>query len=69
MSKKHYVGYEEFIRIGKSMYNKGGDVIVECWDRKGFDEYIAEFGKITARKAYVMCEEYHQKEIDEAGYF
>ena len=66
--KKHFVNYKDFQRIAMYLYNRGGDVLVECWGESEFKTYIELFGKITARKVYVMCNEYIDKETDEEGY-
>ena len=46
--------YEELQAYAQAYYNKGGDVIVECWDRRAFDEYVGMFGPITKRTARAM---------------
>lgn len=45
------VTYEELIELAKKNYNKGGDGIVECWDRNTFDSYVKECGPITKKVA------------------
>ena len=45
------VTFEELIELAKKHYNKGGDGIVECWDRHTFDEYVRMFGPISKRAA------------------
>lgn len=47
------------------LYHRGGDVLVECWGGGGeseFKTYEDMFGKITARKVFVMCNEYLHRE-------
>ena len=34
--------YEELIEYAMKHYSKGGDVVVECWGRNEFDEYVKE---------------------------
>ncbi len=64
---KHYVSYEDFLRIARAEYAHGGDCIVECWERYQFDEYVKLFGKVTARRVYVMCKQYYEQECEAAG--
>ncbi len=55
MAKAKAMTYEEFITYAKENYNSGGDVAVECWDKKTFDMYVEMFGPITksvARKTF-----------------
>lgn len=66
--KKHFVNYNDFQRIAMYLYNCGGDVLVECWGESEFKTYEEMFGKITARKVFVMCNDYREQEIDEKGY-
>ena len=66
--KKHFVNYSDFQRIARYLYNNGGDVIVECWGETEFKNYEEMFGKLTARKVFVMCNEYREQETDEKGY-
>ena len=45
------------------LYHRGGDVLVECWGGESeFKTYEDMFGKITARKVFVMCNEYLHRE-------
>lgn len=48
---KKFLTYEELIELAKKNYNKGGDGVVECWDKNTFNEYIKMFGGITKRVA------------------
>ena len=54
--------YEEFEKFGKDNYNKGGDVIVECWSKSDFEEYVSKFGKITKAEAKRMIARYYEEE-------
>ena len=51
--------YEELMAFALKHYNDGGDGVYECWDRQTFDEYVAEFGPITERKALSMFHSYN----------
>ena len=43
--------YNEFIEYAKQNYNRGGDCVVECWDKAAFDYDVQEFGPMTKEKA------------------
>ena len=43
--------YKEFIELAYKYYNKGGDVVVECWDEMSFRFYVEEFGPMSKNKA------------------
>ena len=60
--------YEELIEYAEKHYNKGGDSVVECWDKKTFDIYVKEFGPITKRRALQMFKLYYEVDRDRAGY-
>ena len=51
MARGKALTYEEFVALAKENYNKGGDVVVECWERYEFDYYVKEFGPVTKTKA------------------
>ena len=59
------MNYEELMEFALAHYEKGGDFVYECWDRKIFNEYVAEFGAISKEKALAMFEEMeeHRREI------
>ena len=46
--------YEELMTLALKYYNKGGDGVYECWDRRTFNDYVAEFGGITEEVALKM---------------
>lgn len=46
--------YEELMALALKYYNKGGDGVYECWDRRTFNDYVAEFGDITEEVALKM---------------
>ena len=52
------MSYEELIAFALKHYNEGGDGVYECWDRRTYDEYVAEFGPITKSKALKMFKEH-----------
>lgn len=56
------LSYEEFQEIGRSNYNKGGDVIVECWSEQDFNNYVKEFGEITKSRANRMMRNWKSEE-------
>ena len=60
--------YMEFQELGKKNYNKGGDVIVECWDEKDFADYVKEFGPVTKAKALRMIAVYKDRESEWNSY-
>lgn len=46
--------YEELMKLALKYYSKGGDGVYECWDRRTFNDYVAEFGDITEEVALKM---------------
>jgi hypothetical protein len=48
------MSYEELMAFALKHYNEGGDGVYECWDRRTYEEYVAEFGPITKSKALAM---------------
>lgn len=63
------LSYDEFIEYAKKYYERGGDGYVECWDKREFDEYTAQFGAITKSKALKMFRESYDIERDRAGWY
>lgn len=59
---KNALSYDDFIVLAKKNYAKGGDVVVECWDKKAFEYYTKEFGTITKTKAMNMFRMYKSQE-------
>lgn len=41
------MSYKELQEMAMEHYNNGGDVVVECWDVREFNNYVAQFGRIT----------------------
>ena len=60
--------YQEFMDYAKKNYNKGGDAIVECWDEKQFNEYVAEYGAMTLERADDLMATYEEVCKDAEGY-
>ena len=58
--------YEEFQDLALKNYFTGGDVVVECWGRSEFDEYVREFGPITRKEAFSIFGLYRENEAEEA---
>ena len=61
--------YDEFMKLSLEYYEKGGDGYYECWDEKQFNEYVAEFGTITKRKALKMYKLSQSIEMDMNGWY
>lgn len=53
MKRKTFT-YEDLIQLAQKNYAKGGDGIVECWTRKTFDDYVAEFGPMNRSSAMAL---------------
>ena len=62
------LSFEEFIALAMKHYNKGGDGYVECWDRKVFDEYVADCGPITRSRALGMFRDSYDIDLDMMGW-
>ena len=65
--KSRPISYEEFQKLGKKYYNRGGDVIVECWDEQAYNEYCEMFGQMTERGALNLIGMYDEDEKEEAA--
>ena len=65
MAKGKALTYEEFISLAKENYNKGGDVAVECWERREIDYYVKEFGPVTKTKALQMFRMWRSQEKEQ----
>lgn len=53
------MSYDELMAFALAHYNEGGDGVYECWDKRTYDEYVAEFGPVTKSKALKMFREYN----------
>ena len=62
---KHKLSYSMLQRLAQSMYNEGGDVFVECWSEKDYQERVQKYGYITVRKFYTMCKNYADSEREQ----
>ena len=62
---KHKLSYSMLQRLAQSMYNEGGDVFVECWSEKDYQERVQEYGYITVREFYTMCKYYADSEREQ----
>ncbi len=65
MARGKALTYEEFIALAKENYTKGGDVVVECWERYQFDYYVKEFGPVTKTKAMRIFRDYRAQEREQ----
>lgn len=52
------MSYDELMAFALAHYSEGGDGVYECWDKRTYDEYVAEFGPITKSKALKMFREH-----------
>ena len=43
--------YQELMDLARAHYNKGGDVVYECWDEQNLRDFEEEFGPMTKRDA------------------
>ena len=68
MAKAKALTYEELIDYAKKYYNRGGDGVYECWDRRTFDEYVSQFGPITKAEAREMFRLNREIDRDMAGW-
>ena len=59
------MNYNEFMDYAQKNYNKGGDAIIECWDEKQFNEYVAECGPMTKDRADDLMGMYEGVRADE----
>ena len=62
------MNYTEFMAYAQANYNKGGDAIIECWEEKQCDEYVAECGPMTKECADALMGMYEEIRADEDGY-
>ena len=60
--------YEELLELAKKHYNRGGDMVLECWDERFYNEYICMFGPISEKQALQLFETnyYIQQDIEKA---
>ncbi len=67
MVREKALTYEEFIALAQENYNRGGDVVVECWDQRQFDYYVKEFGAMTKTKALQTFRLYKAEQREQAA--
>lgn len=65
MARAKVLTYEEFIALAKENYCKGGDVAVECWESRQFDDYVTMFGPVTKTKALRMFRQWKDEEKEQ----
>lgn len=60
--------YDELLELAKKHYNRGGDMVFECWDEQFYNEYICMFGPISEKQALQLFETnyYIQQDIEKA---
>lgn len=68
MARAKALSYEELMEYARKHYNKGGDGVFECWDERTYNEYVAEFGPITKRKALGMFKDHYDHMRDVMGF-
>ena len=68
MAKAKGLTYEELMAYALQHYNRGGDATYECCDERWYNEYVAEFGPITKRKALEMFRLDYEIQKDRMGY-
>lgn len=49
--KERALTYDQFMKLARENYDKGGDGYVECWDERTFAHFVKEFGPITRASA------------------
>ena len=60
--------YEEMEKLAMENYNNGGDVFVECWDEREFDEYVEFYGPMTEVKALELFAMWKDEFADMMGW-
>lgn len=65
---KEKMKYTELLELAKKHYNRGGDMVFECWDERFYNEYICMFGEITEEQALRLFETnyYIQQDMEKA---
>lgn len=53
--------YEKFQALAREYYRYGGDVVVECWGRDDFEDYVREVGPITILGALEIFKLYNSR--------
>lgn len=63
--KERALTYDQFMKLARENYDKGGDGYVECWDERTFAYFVKEFGSITKSRAFRMFAEAFDEEKEE----
>ena len=50
--------YKELQTLALAHYNQGGDAVVECWEERDFNAYVAEVGEMTREDALALFKMY-----------
>jgi hypothetical protein len=48
--------------MARENYAKGGDVVVECWEKYQFEDYVKLFGSVTRARALQMLRRWRSEE-------
>ena len=48
--------------MARENYAKGGDVVVECWEKYQFEDYVKLFGSVTRARAFQMLRRWRSEE-------
>ena len=48
--------------MARENYAKGGDVVVECWEKYQFEDYVKLFGSVTKARALQMLRRWTSEE-------
>ena len=48
--------------MARENYAKGGDVMVECWEKYQFEDYVKLFGSVTKARALQMLRRWRSEE-------
>ena len=48
--------------MARENYAKGGDVVVECWEKYQFEDYVKLFGSMTKARALQMLRRWRSEE-------
>ena len=48
--------------MARENYAKGGDVVVECWEKYQFEDYVKLFGSVTKARALQMLRRWWSEE-------
>lgn len=57
------MSYKEFRAFANEHYCEGGDVIIEYWDERDYNDYTRNFGPMTKAKAWEIFNVYKEQEL------